>query len=288
MKTAISSWSYHKLLDSGDMSWHDAVDHAASIGADGFECVLGDIAPDGGDIRDFASDLFSYIRSRGLETPIYTTGAELLRGDVSAEIKRIEKHIDIASENGVKLLRHDVTSGFPAGNTGSWDDALAVLVPAVREITEYARGKGVMTCSENHGRFFQESRRVESLFEQVGSDNYRYLCDIGNFGGVDENCAEACSRLTRFICHVHAKDNLFRSGKERDPGAFWSVSRAGNYRRGTVFGQGCDPTFQCLKLIYASGYRGFVSLEFEGIEQTIPAIEAGFANLKAMLSEISK
>ena len=55
MKTAISSWSYHRLLDIGALSWEGAVDHAASIGATGFECVLNELDP------EFAAHIFKYI-----------------------------------------------------------------------------------------------------------------------------------------------------------------------------------------------------------------------------------
>ena len=47
-----------------------------------------------------------------------------------------------------------------------------------------------------------------AVFSAVNHPNYRYLCDIGNFGGVDEDCAVAVSKLLPLISHVHAKDSL--------------------------------------------------------------------------------
>ncbi len=284
MKTAISSWSYHKLLDNGTMTWHQAVDHAASIGAAGFECVINNLDP------DFAADIFAYIRSKGLEAPIYTTAANFLCDDVQAEIDRVKAHIDIAAANGITMLRHDIAWGFSENYTGerTIEAAIAIVAPAIREVAEYAQSKGVTTCSENHGRMFQDSDRVRAVFNAVNHKNYRLLCDIGNFGGVDENCAYATAALADLICHVHCKDSLVKSGMARNPGLFWTLSRGGNYRRGTVFGQGDNPTFQCLNIINASGYDGWYSLEFEGIEETLPAIEAGHANMVTMLKELGK
>ncbi len=284
MKTAVSSWSYHRLLDEGKITWFEAVDHAASIGATGFECVLNDLNP------EFAKDIFAYIRSKGLEAPIYTTAANFLADDIGAEIERVKKHVDIASENGVKLMRHDVAWGFSENYTGdrSIEAAIEIVAPAIREVAEYAESKGVMTCSENHGRMFQASAVMNAVVKAVNHPNYKILCDIGNFGVVDENCAAATAAVLGNICHVHCKDSFVKSGMARNPGAFWGPTVSGNLRRATIFGQGDQPTFQCISLIKNSGYDGYYSLEFEGIEEVFPGIQAGHENLVRMLKELGE
>ena len=160
-----------------------------------------------------------------------------------------------------------------------------MLAAAIREVADYAQKKGVTTCSENHGRLVQDSDRMLAVFTAVNHPNYRYLCDIGNFGGVDENCAVAVSKLLPFIAHVHAKDSFVRDGM-RHGRRGWVLSRAGNYRRATIFGHGDQPAYQCLKIIYASGYRGYVSLEFEGMEDPLTAIEISMENLNRYLAQI--
>ncbi|MDD4124483.1 MAG: sugar phosphate isomerase/epimerase, partial [Eubacteriales bacterium] len=152
----------------------------------------------------------------------------------------------------------------------------------------YAASKGVITCSENHGRLIQESQRLLSVFNAVNHPNYKYLCDIGNFEEVDEGCAVAVSKLLPFIVHVHAKDSFNKTGMGLNPGYGWYKTKSGCYRRPTIYGQGDNPTLQCLGIIYDSGYRGFVSLEFEGIEDTLTGIEAGLANLKRDIEFIKK
>jgi sugar phosphate isomerase/epimerase len=71
---------------------------------------------------------------------------------------------------------------------------------------------------------------------------------------------------------------------EPDPGKGWFRTRAGNFVRGTIFGQGNIPTLQCLRIIKKSGYDGFVSLEFEGMEDPLQSIEIGLANLKRYIA----
>jgi sugar phosphate isomerase/epimerase len=48
------------------------------------------------------------------------------------------------------------------------------------------------------------------------------------------------------------------------------------------------PVYQILKSLKASGYDGYISLEYEGMEDTIEAMEIGAENLKRMLSDIEK
>lgn len=82
----------------------------------------------------------------------------------------------------------------------------------MRQAAEYARERGVKTCSENHGYLLQDSARMLELFAAVDHPNYGFLCDMGNFTVVDEDCATAVSALSDYIVHVHAKDMLVRSG----------------------------------------------------------------------------
>ncbi|MBP5657973.1 MAG: sugar phosphate isomerase/epimerase [Clostridia bacterium] len=288
MKTCISTYSFWRMMRDG-WTMFDVIDKVKELGADGVEFVLDDSVPEGETLEERAVKLAEYARGIGLETPIYTTGANFFQKDPAAEIKRVERHVDAASEAGIKLMRHDITAGFYAGYEGlqTFDAVLPTVSAAIREVASYAQSKGVTTCSENHGRLVQDSDRMLAVFNAVAHPNYKYLCDIGNFGGVDEDCAKAVSKLLPFIAHVHAKDCFWRSGKERDPGFGWNRTRAGNYRRATIYGQGDVPVFQILYNIRSSGYDGFVSLEFEGIEENVLGVTQSFANLKRDIAEIN-
>lgn len=282
MKTCVSTYSFHRLVDKGELDLFGVIDKIHEMGIPAVEPVLDDKT------LPLCGKLTEHARKLGLTVPIYTTGANFLCPDVEAEIRRVEKHIDAASDAGIPLLRHDITHGFYEGYEGirTFEAILPGLAAAIREVADYARKKGVTTCSENHGRLVQDSDRMLQVFTAVNHPNYRYLCDIGNFGGVDEDCAIAVSKLLPFIVHVHAKDAFVRSGMRPDPGRGWNQTRAGNYRRATIFGHGDQPTYQCLKIIHQSGYNGYVSLEFEGIEDTLPAIEISMENLNRFLAQI--
>ncbi len=288
MKSSISTYSYFQLYQTGEFTHIDAINKTKELGCDGVEFVLDDNTPDGSTPRDFALRLTEHAHNIGLETPIYTTSANFFVPEPEKEVERVIKHIDIAAECGIKLLRHDAAWGYYDGYDGikSYRKVIEYIAPHISTVADYAASKGVTTCTENHGRLLQDSERMTELFLTVDNKNYRFLCDVGNFGGVDENNVTAASKLLDLIVHVHAKDNFTRSGMSYNPGRGYNLSRGGNYRRGTIFGHGDVPTFQILNAIRNSGYDGYVSLEFEGMEPTMEAVTIGTENLQRMIKDI--
>ncbi len=288
MKSCISTYSYHRLYADGSFTRFDAIDKTKELGCDGVEFVLDDTTPDGSTPREHALALTAHAKEVGLEVPIYTTGANFFVKDPEQEVERICKHIDIASECGIPLLRHDITWSYYPEYDGvkTYQHVIEAVAPVISKVADYAKSKSVMTCSENHGRLMQDSNRMVELFNAVNNKNYGFLCDIGNFGGVDEDCFTSVSRLMELIVHVHAKDCFTRSGMMYNPGRGYNLSRGGNYRRATVFGHGNVPTFQILNAIRASGYDGYVSLEFEGMEPCMEGVTIGTENLQRMIRDI--
>jgi NADP-dependent 3-hydroxy acid dehydrogenase YdfG len=151
---------------------------------------------------------------------------------------------------------------------------------------EYAAAKGVRTTTENHGYIFQDPERVEELILAVGHENYGWLCDIGNFLCADCDIVRAVSCAAPYTYHVHVKDFLVKSGLFDKPEGFFET-RGGNYLRGTVVGHGVVPVDACMAILKDAGYAGTLSLEFEGMEQNIPAIQAGYAYLRAVAERLA-
>ena len=53
-----------------------------------------------------------------------------------------------------------------------------------------------------------------------------------------------------------------------------------NWLRGTALGHGVVPVDQCIRILKNAGYEGWLSLEFEGMEDCITAIEVGYRYLR--------
>ncbi|MCI6909481.1 MAG: sugar phosphate isomerase/epimerase [Eubacteriales bacterium] len=283
MKTCISSYSYSPLLRSGKMSYFDVIEKTKELGFDAIEFSIGDELPGG---RETVAKLRDKCKEVGLPVASYTTGANFLVADVEKEIERVKEHVDRAEILGAPVMRHDICYGFYEGYEGvrTFDAIVPIIAPAIREVTEYAKTKGIRTMSENHGYFAQDADRLAKVFTAVGSTNYGWLCDVGNFCCADEDSAISVGKLAPLCFHCHVKDMFLRSGLLPDPGRGWGRTRGGNYFRGTIFGQGNIPTFQCLQTLKRNGYDGYISLEFEGIEETLMAITIGKENMDRYLT----
>lgn len=275
MKIGVSSYSYARWMRETDASLLDVCRHAAETGFDAIEfTTLG-----GEDRLALARELRALCEELGLDIAAYTVGADLASGDGCAAVEALCREIDIAAALGAPILRHDVCFSLPEGMT--WEDAIKVMVPRIREVTSYARERSIRTCTENHGHIFQDSARVRALIDAVGDDNYRWLVDLGNFLCVDEPPEQAVRVAADYAIHVHAKDFYLYTDPATYPAA--SFATRGDRRLvGTVVGRGVVPVAKCLAILREAGYDGTLSLEFEGTEDVSEAIAEGYRYLRTL------
>ncbi|MBR5001283.1 MAG: sugar phosphate isomerase/epimerase [Firmicutes bacterium] len=286
MKTSISSYSYSQLFNDS-FTMYDAIRKTREIGLDGFEVAEAGWKPDA-ELPEFLKKVKETCDAEGLPIPCYTVGGNMLVEDLDAEVERLKRQVDMAVILGAPVMRHDVAYGVPAWHKGAktFDAVLPRIAEGVRRVTEYAAECGVKTCMENHGFFAQDSERVLKIVTAVNHENYGVLADMGNFTCADERPDIAYGKVIPSAFHVHTKDMFLRSGSLPDPGEGWFKSRGGNYIRCTILGHGDVPVKQCLSLLKQAGYEGYASIEFEGMEPTMKAIEISAANLKRYIAEV--
>ena len=286
MKISVSSYSFHQYIGAGKLSQAECIAKAREMGFDAIE-FTDLIAPDYEGQLTLAKELRKEAEAQGLEINAYTIGANLFKESDEAnakEVERLKGQLHVARELGAPVMRHDVCYGLSKTGKGrSFDLMLPTIAENARKVTEYGAVLGVRTCSENHGFVAQDSDRVERLFNAVAHDNYGLLVDVGNFLCVDEDPVRAVSRLAPYAIHVHVKD--FRWGSDEDCNRR-IMTRGANYIGGCVLGEGVVPVKQCLAILKRAGYDGYVSLEYEGVEDCMAGISRGLANLKSFLSSI--
>ncbi|HZJ57775.1 MAG TPA: sugar phosphate isomerase/epimerase family protein [Clostridia bacterium] len=290
MKLGVSSYSLINLVRSGQIKQIDVISLAKDLGCDLIEFVPF-ILEENETNEDFAVRAKAECARVGIEMGSYTVGADFINGsdgDLDAEIQRVKGEVDIARLLGSKTMRHDATVGFSKEHTGprDFDAALPRLIEGCRAVTEYAQEFGIQTMIENHGFFCQDSDRVEKLINGVDHPNFGLLLDMGNFVCVDESPETAMGRLMPYAFHVHAKDFHIKSGMHPDPGQGWFRSRGGNYLRGAIIGHGDVAIAQCLRIAKDSGYKGALSIEFEGMEDPKAGVGIGLENLRKYLALI--
>ena len=278
MKAGVSSYSFNKYMKQTGCGLLEICGLAKGIGFDAIEFIELKVE----DPISHAKELRALCAEIGLEISAYAVGMNLLKGDAEENVKHLLLCVDVAEALGASVMRHDICSALPEGMT--WEEAIPVMAPMIRRVTEYAAEKGIKTCSENHGFIFQDSARVEKVIEAVNHENYRWLLDIGNFLCADEAPTDAIERALPYTVHVHVKDFLYRKteGLEVLPDGFFKT-RNGNLLRGTILGLGDVPVAACVQKIRDYGYDGTVSLEFEGAEDNLNALRLGYAYMRKLI-----
>lgn len=291
MKLATSSYCFSPAIRDGRMTQKDCLFKTKELGLDGLEYM--DIQPPNGvSAENYAEDLREESERLGLPIVSYVVSdADLLYGcggDLNAEVERLCHMVDLTKILGAKRMLHNVSGDFRKG-TRRWRGVGQVLpraVEAICRVADYAAEKGICTMSENYGFLFEDSDRMEKLVNAVARPNYGLTVDIGNFVCVGEDPVTAVGRLAPYAFFAHIKDFHIKSASKPNPGADFFRSRTGDYLRGAMIGQGDVPVFGCLSALKNSGYDGYASIEFEGVEDCLYALAVDAENLRRYLGRL--
>ena len=291
MKIGVSAYSFAQYVNAGKMTQFDCVAKAAEMGFEGMDFT--ELKPFDGctldDQKRYAEEIRREADRCGIEIVAYTVGANLYHESEEAsekEVVRLKGQLDVAAILGARVFRHDVCSwGQKDGRMRAFDKMLVTIAQNAREVSEYGRTLGIVTCSENHGYVAQDSDRLEKLYAEVDYDNYALLIDIGNFACADEDSIKAVSRLANYAVHVHAKDFIKKPfGAQIEEGVKSFPTRGANRLVACAIGDGDIPVAQCIAILKRAGYNGYVAIEFEGAEDCATAIARGRDNLQKYIN----
>jgi L-ribulose-5-phosphate 3-epimerase len=291
MKLGLSSYSFRPLMQNGTMTIEDVFGWTRDHGAEHVEIATLSVAPEGADADyDLSADdkTIEGIRKAAQETGIPVSGFCMSGNFVDpqkrdAQIALIKRYVEICGSLSVRFLRHDVVPWSLRAGTAEFEREFAGIIDACQQIASHAQSYGVTTSVEDHGFFMNSSERIKRLIHAVGLPNFKMTVDVGNFLCVDEDAVAATRASLGEVSFLHLKDFYVRRSF---PGPGWLQTLNGQYIRGSVFGFGDVETRMILEDVVASGYDGFVSLEYEGNEPTLFGCETGLNNIRRMLEEI--
>ncbi len=291
MKFAICSYSLSSLVNKGEKTEKELISLAKELGFEAFE--FSEIrTPEGMDKIEYARELREEALRVGIPIVQYSIGADFIYGsdgNLEKEIERLKYEVDVAEALGVQGMRHDTTGGYKGEDAEKYTfaDALPRIIKGCRKVSEYAKTKGIKTMTENHGYFSQDSERVKAIVEGVNYDNFGTLVDIGNFLCVDEVPEKAVAVTSPYAFYAHAKDFCVKSKEEMLSSDGFFKTRGGNYLKGAILGHGDVPVLKCLEIVKNNGYNGYVTLEFEGLEEATMACTYGLNTLKAVKEKLN-
>ena len=284
MHLAVSTYSLARWRSENGRTLEDSLRWIAQDGGVDAVEFAGAIAEQGEDLLKRAAALRKHADKVRLKIVSYCVGAELLTpaAEQRQTVQRLKRDVDAAEILGAPSMRHDVTRGVGAT---SFAATLKAVVPPIREVADYAAGKGIKTSLENHGFYMQHSRRVQKLIEAVDHKNFGLTIDLGNFLCVNENCTDATRRLARYVIMAHAKDFHVKPKKQMPP-VGWFATPTSVALRGAIAGHGVLDLPAQLRLLKKAGYHGYLSLEFEGMEEPTEAVKLGLDYLRATLTNL--
>lgn len=157
---------------------------------------------------------------------------------------RFKIAVELAEFFGAPFIR--VFSYYPAGGEGKGDlDGIREeVIRRFRDKLEYIADRDVTLVHENEkGIYGDIGRRCIDLMQTINHPKLRFAFDFANFVQCKQRPLECWPALKPFTAHIHVKD------------AKWDTGQV------TPAGQGDGQLEPILKDAFASGYRGFVSLE---------------------------
>lgn len=290
MKVGLSTYSLVRELREGTMTVLDVIQWIADNGGEHMEMV-----PYGYSVVD-DFELADRIKEKavevGIELSAYSLPANFVQESEEAfneEVERLKKHVDIVNRLGIKIMRHDVTAfTLPTEHMTIhyFEEHFSKLVKGSQLIADYADKFGITTTIENHGYNVQTSDRVQRVIHAVNRDNFKTTLDVGNFLCIDEDPLVGVKKNIKYAATVHFKDFYIRPYYENPGEGAWFRTVNENYLRGAIVGHGDLNIREIMKLVKNSGYDGYLTVEFEGMEDCKVGSKIGMDNVRRLWNEV--
>jgi len=242
-KISLAEWSLHRTLHSGQLSNLDFPAKAKrDFGIDAVEYVNVFFADKAND-KGYLAELKKRCEDNGVRSLIIMVDGEgeLANTDTSLRNKSVENHykwVDAAKFLGCHSIRVN------CAGQGSPDSVSLAGIDGLRKLSEYGKQADVNVIVENHGGYSSNGQWLSGVIRSVGMPNCGTLPDFGNFSrGSDPwyDRYKGIEELMPFAKGVSAK--------------VFDMDADGN----------CVETdyVKMMKIVKASGYRGYVGVEYE-------------------------
>ena len=265
MKLSISMWSVVSVVRPGKMDLPGFVEFAAGQQANGAQGV---------ELLDYfwhdrdaeLPKVKRQVADAGLALAVYSIGNDFFQPEAEARARQLadlKTGVDVANRLETGTLR--VFSGN-AKEGYQLQDGLGWIVDGLAAGADYARTHGVTLALENHGLMAGRSDQVRHIIETVNSPALRANLDTGNFLLVNQNPTDAARDLADLVALVHLKD--FRKARPDETEHVYH-GLDGVAFTGAVVGEGQVDLPTIVGILDKAGYKGWLSLEFEGAQDPL-------------------
>lgn len=260
---SLAEWSLHRTIRKGQLDHLDFPARAKDFGISTVEYVNGLFGGPRMDFRKAATDmpylheLLKRSRDAGVLNHLLMIDEE---GDLAVprdkpRLRAVENHrkwLEAAQLLGCKTVRVNLHG------KGSSAEKLTASVDSLGRLGEMGKIMNLNIVVENHGSDSSKGFWMADVFRQVNMDNVGALPDFGNFcishpwGTTQKKCKDEYDR--------------YKGVAELLPFAKGAVS-AKSYDFDERGEQPLIDYKRLLDLVKASGFRGFIGIEYEGFNQ---------------------
>jgi sugar phosphate isomerase/epimerase len=283
---SISTYSFHRFgagPEGADLpSLESMIDRAAELGTQGLEIIGNHLEDLGQDTPEGLHRLKQYLAAHGIAPVSVSAHHNFVQPDPAVRqehIDRLNHWIDAAHEIGAPYVRafggrwgtvkdfseFMAAKGFePALEGYTEDDAFAWTIEAFKVSAAYAASKGVTLLLENHWGLTGTAAGTLRIFEGVDSPWLRLVLDTGNFINEPDQYAEM-AKVLPYCDLLHAK----------------------TYIGGSIYFGDFDLDYvRIAELLKDAGFRGYLSIEFEGLAHPDDGIPASVKQVRSGLSAV--
>ncbi len=254
LHSGIVAYSFRKNFANRAMTYEDLIHFAADSGLDGIDTTaywFPDTSPAFlAGLRTAAYRNAIQLYSLGVRVRLCQPTPELQ----SAEIESCKKWVDTAERLGAGQVR---VFGGAIPTAASEEQAIAWAVEVFKRSSDYAGTKGIVLGLEDDGGLTTTAEPTIEIVKRTGSPFAGINLDTGNF---PKNGYAQVALCLPYATGVHLKVEISdENGNKQRPD--WPML-AGMFR--------------------GAGYRGFLSLEYEGNDNAVNVVPPLLAELKAI------
>jgi len=266
-KISLAEWSLHKTIFAGKTISHLDFPRVAkeTYGIEAVEYV-NQMFRDKAEDKTYLADLKQQAEDHGVKSLLIMVDGEGNLGDPREEgraktVNNHKKWVDAAKYLGCHSIRVN------AGSEGSFEEQQKLAADGLRRLSEYAATQGLNVIVENHGGLSSDGGWLSGVMKMVDLDNCGTLPDFGNF-------------------NISWGDNPKAYDRYQGVEELMPFAKAVSAKTYDFDDQGNETTIdypRIMQIVLASGYNGYVGIEYEGNRLSE---DEGIKASKALLAKI--
>ena len=189
-----------------------------------------------------SDDVIRAVRQRAADRGLAISGTGIRNHFASADpavrqegIQLAKQWIDVAAKLGAPVIRL-FAGPMPAGYESKWEEVMKWMVPCFRECADYAQTKGIRIGIQNHADALSTAEQTVKLLKAIDHPGVGLIVDTGSFTTSDPYTEIAMT--APFAINWQVKERLHGDGQDKK-----------------------TDMLRVMKIIRASGYKGFVPVE---------------------------